>query len=845
MFSNLILGTTALPNAIERFEEDKYEVVTRDQVVPVQAPADLPDQYMAHESVKAHIMHSGSYHLSPFSFNWNQHSRIYSIISIFKKYSNHVVLSSCRVDAIARDPGLVELINYFGSTNLTCAVEGVSEKICNFLQKSLMDEELYVGLAHIIQQNFSSVKMYYIYTGLETDEDVEEFERHLTKVDELRRMFGKPTFEMRMSFTPLLSTLGTPLQYHGSKVQRSLKTGSNALFRIKHLCARYGFGIRLSTSIASSDFAQTVEFLDRRGAGLLEYASLNGIYNFSRLSVMFYKGEEEITKKEYDRLGTAQRVSLDGKFYKIQAADRVVINKLYAMMNADALYPDFSIQELHKLLTENDGKETPELIRKAFPRARSAKLVGTKLKITQQDGEHYVHTYANGKKAHHMLINVNVDDITIDLIKDLIPIFTNGVTFNDVIEDKDAIYIFPSSHIKFHNNRHIGQDFKQYVSNRAFLFDSYCFNDALAKCVNCGACDSIQEVKAITSSALKEVGKTHFHLISSVVRDNEPHQKLLFEVRIERGKYGAIPTRWFKYALTRAVLRASDGILIEPNISERFIHSRQGYRLKQDNFKSILSGSLLIEMSFNSLVNMDENFVQTLRDRVNDYATPGWHVANIILKPRDFLLKNNLQFAFTEYRFDSRKVNGVDLDFLRQQIENFYSKDSKITYKSQAAQGRFATKTVERDFDKTKVLSMSAGIGSNRYEVVLKSIAAVEDNHPLIYLAGFLGSATGPGASSRPKGYTALYGADVSILGFYKKSDALNGANLFSAFADEADETHAHEHDTVCPACGGNKLINLVTSLPFGSAAYERDDILLSKYDGKAVCQFCHMTDTN
>ena len=80
-----------------------------------------------------------------------------------------------------------------------------------------------------------------------------------------------------------------------------------------------------------------------------------------------------------------------------------------------------------------------------------------------------------------MIINVTVDDITIDGIKANIPVFTNGQTFNDLIEDKDAIYVFPSSHIKFHQNRHIGQDFKQYVANRAFIFDSYCFGDALAR----------------------------------------------------------------------------------------------------------------------------------------------------------------------------------------------------------------------------------------------------------------------------------------------------------------------------------------------------------------------------
>jgi hypothetical protein len=426
--------------------------------------------------------------MSPFSFNWNQHSRIYSIIGAFKKYTPHVVLSSCRVDAIARDPGLVELINEFGSTNLTVAVEGVSPRICNFLQKSLMDEELYVGMDKIIQQNFKSVKMYYIFTGLEGEQDVYDFERHLQKIDELRRLHNKPTFEMRFSFTPLLSTLGTPLQYHGSKVQRSLKMGNNALHKIKHLATRYGFGVRLSTSIASSDFSQITELGDRRSMGVLEYAALNGVYNQPRLSIQFYDGEVECSKAEYDKLGSRERLTLNGKFYKITGgSDRVTINKLYAMVNAMSLFPDISINQLNDILFEHEGKEIPQVLLDAFPSGRRKSLVGKKIKIGEQEGDHFYHTYphsdpdGNPKRQYHMIVNVTVDDISIDGVKDLIPIFTNGQTFNDIIEDKDALYIFPSSHIRFHKNRHIGQDFRQYVANRAFIFDSYCFGDALAR----------------------------------------------------------------------------------------------------------------------------------------------------------------------------------------------------------------------------------------------------------------------------------------------------------------------------------------------------------------------------
>lgn len=837
MLSNLVLGTQVIPFDVERFNPDKYTTLTRDNVQVVSRPDEVPELHLAHEMVKYHIANCGSYSLSPFSFNWNQHSQIYTIISIFKRFSNNIVLSSCRVDAIARDPGLAQLINQFGAQNLTVAVEGISGKICNFLQKSLMPEEFYIGMNTIIHQNFASVKMYYIYTGLENDRDLDEFEGHLQRIDEIRRKAGKPTFEMRLSFTPLLSTLGTPLQYHGSKVSRSLKTGSYVLYKIKHLCARYGFGIRLSSSIASSDFAQMVEFLDRRGQPLLEYLSLNGAFSFPKANVQFYRNPQEIDRATYDRLVTANRAKIGDKYYRVELADRITINKLYNLVNAESLFPDVTIHQLVKQLTELHGKPTPDELLKAFPARRRAGMADTFVKIATDRGEDFITEFPNGNSAYHMLINVSVHDISMDIIKSWIPLFTNGVTFNDLVDDKEATYIFPSMHIKFHRNRHLGQDFKQYVANRAYIFDSYCFNDALSKCVNCGACDTITEVKHITTTPYKETGENSLHKITSVTRDNEVFQKLLVEVRIDEGVYAAMTPRWLKYAITRAILKSSPDLeLVEPLLPERFSHSRQYYRLHQDSFKSILSGSFIAELCFNSQVNIDDAYIAKLMTKINQNVTPGWRVVGMARKHKDFLLKNALQYAYATYRFDSRRVNGIDLEMLRKQIEIFMHGDSVIKYKAQTQSGRDTTRVEVKDFDKSKVIAMSAGIGRNRYETVLKVVSKIEDNHPMIFLAGFLGaSKCGKG---KPKSYTGLYGTDISLDGFYSYNGAAASSNnLFDILADHGDG-EAHEHSTKCPRCEGPKLINIVTGLPFGEAEYEQDPVILSKY-GK-VCQSCH-----
>jgi hypothetical protein len=239
-----------------------------------------------------------------------------------------------------------------------------------------------------------------------------------------------------------------------------------------------------------------------------------------------------------------------------------------------------------------------------------------------------------------------------------------------------------------------------------------------------------------------------------------------------------------------------------------------------------LSGSLLLELSFNSQADLSDAALDLIRERANSYTTDGWRISNIIRKTGDYLLKNALSFAFTTYRFDSRKVPGVDLDYLRTKIERFMSADTVLKYKSQEMSGRFATRVVEKDFDKAKVTFLSAGVGRNRYETVLRTMARVEENHPLIFLAGFLG---GDGGGDRPKGYTGLYGTDIILEGFYQKPETAD--NVF-------DMMDAHQHSTACSACGGSKFINIVTGLPFGNAVYEQDELLMHKH-GVPVCQDC------
>lgn len=310
MKSSIVLDTQLTPLTRETPDDVPTTLLGKELVKVVAMAEEMPENWLARESIQYHVERSGLSQLSPMSFNWNHLTSIYTLVGMFKETTGAVSLSTCRLDAIARDPGLAQLISAFGSVNITSAIEGISERICNFLQKSMMPEEFYNGMRVIINSNFRSIKLYYIYTGLENDDDLAEFEERLQAIDEMRKRAGRPTMEIRTSFTPLQSTLLTPLQFHGSKVSRSLKAGDRVLYRIRQLCSKYGFGMRLSTSIASSDIGQLFEFQDRRSAPILEYASLNGLDVEPRTSLTFFKPEAEITRSEFDKTPSAKRIEV-------------------------------------------------------------------------------------------------------------------------------------------------------------------------------------------------------------------------------------------------------------------------------------------------------------------------------------------------------------------------------------------------------------------------------------------------------------------------------------------------------------------------------------------------------
>lgn len=493
--SSLELGFGLIENNAEVYDPTRFIDVT-DPVHKLalkieKRPQDITEEDALFVDYLEHVIgNTGSYQLSPFSFNWNHLHRIYTVLSHFQRFTRNIPLSSCRLDEIARDPGLAQLIAKFsGSTNITSAVEGISERICNAMEKSLSNEEFIQGMKALIQAGFNGIKIYFIYTGLENEDDVKEFSQRLDIINQFKHQF-KNNCSVRVSFTPLHSTLGTPTAYHGSKVAKSLKSGDRVFRSIRAACSQHNIGIRLSASLGSVDVGQMLSMTDRRAQTLIQYLGLNGVRPNKPLRVLLYVPEQELTEAEYMRTQRTERVKIgskgDTKFYRVSNTWNFSTERLFRDINENWMYPKLTASQIERQIIDwvkehPDGEPAQVILDHMQPNA-AAKFAPPKGKMMVE----YVdspYTVANTpalpgtgeRPINALLSDRSIDENEAEDIKRLYAFLTGGQTFNDVIEDKSALHVLPDAHMIITDSRHPGWQFSKYVgAMRASLASTYC-----------------------------------------------------------------------------------------------------------------------------------------------------------------------------------------------------------------------------------------------------------------------------------------------------------------------------------------------------------------------------------
>jgi radical SAM superfamily enzyme YgiQ (UPF0313 family) len=176
-----------------------------------------------------------------YSFNFNMHSEIVAICEGLLSLGLVPGLKSQRFDMLARDAAIVPLLRAVGKTSLTCGLEGISGRLRKYLHKSLSDADIRAGMAAVASMPLRELKVFLIITGLETSDDVEEFETLLQFIKST--VSAGRNLRVIFSATLLVRFPWTPLEFEDAPPPEDLKT---PIALIRRSVEQAGFEFRLA-----------------------------------------------------------------------------------------------------------------------------------------------------------------------------------------------------------------------------------------------------------------------------------------------------------------------------------------------------------------------------------------------------------------------------------------------------------------------------------------------------------------------------------------------------------------------------------------------------------------------
>jgi radical SAM superfamily enzyme YgiQ (UPF0313 family) len=185
----------------------------------------------------------GNEELNLYSFNFNTHQDVLEMILALHRLFERVSLKSQRLDILQRTPTLLEAEIEADKREFTLGIEGISERLRAWLHKSLPTEDIAALLERLFVLKARRVKLFYLLTGHETEEDVEEFRRFLKWLKEARSARNRHV-RVVFSFGLLVRMPFTPLRY--DRLMLDEEAWRPLIGLVKSACETNGFEFRLA-----------------------------------------------------------------------------------------------------------------------------------------------------------------------------------------------------------------------------------------------------------------------------------------------------------------------------------------------------------------------------------------------------------------------------------------------------------------------------------------------------------------------------------------------------------------------------------------------------------------------
>lgn len=178
-----------------------------------------------------------------YSFNFNTYAPILPMLLALHRRFDRVGLTSQRIDILATVPQLLNAEIVAEKRSFTLGIEGISQRMRTFLQKSLTGDEIDSVVARLLQARVRELKLFFILTGSETKEDLAEFHRFVRWLKTQWRAHGRSP-RVIFSFGLLIRMPFTPLQYERLMLEE--EAWRPLIGAVKSSCETSGFEFRLA-----------------------------------------------------------------------------------------------------------------------------------------------------------------------------------------------------------------------------------------------------------------------------------------------------------------------------------------------------------------------------------------------------------------------------------------------------------------------------------------------------------------------------------------------------------------------------------------------------------------------
>jgi radical SAM superfamily enzyme YgiQ (UPF0313 family) len=191
----------------------------------------------------------GSEELNLYSFNFNTQRDIFQLLPALHRLFERVTFQSQRADILQRTELLLQTEIAADKRSFTLGIEGISARQRAWLHKSLSTADIERLLERLMRARIREVKLFYLLTGHENEDDLAEFRRFLLHLKQARRAGGRRV-RVILSFGLLIRMPFTPLRYDRLMLDESdwrmTPSGPPLIGQVKSACETNGFEFRMA-----------------------------------------------------------------------------------------------------------------------------------------------------------------------------------------------------------------------------------------------------------------------------------------------------------------------------------------------------------------------------------------------------------------------------------------------------------------------------------------------------------------------------------------------------------------------------------------------------------------------